>query len=124
MKYKIHYDKENDCLIGKFTGALDKETVRKYGENAAKLSLKHICKQLISDISGVQIELSTIELFELPSLMELAGIDRTWKRVVLIGSDESGADPHFFENVALNRGYNVKVCTDFDEAINWLKSEQ
>ena len=42
-------------------------------------------------------------------------------KMALIGREDQMMHDNFVENVAVNRGVNLKIFTDADEAINWLK---
>lgn len=53
----------------------------------------------------------------------LASRDSIAIPIALVGP-EGLVDPRRFgESVARNRGLNVKVCTDMDEALAWLRSQ-
>ncbi len=43
-------------------------------------------------------------------------------RIAVIYRDEEGDRFRFIENVSVNRGGNMKIFTDADEAIDWLTS--
>jgi hypothetical protein len=46
-------------------------------------------------------------------------MDRKWKRAILCKHDQL-ATLGFYENVAKDKGWNVKIFTDVDEALSWL----
>jgi hypothetical protein len=64
--------------------------------------------------------LSTTDIYDLAS--ELVKYGKTFRRktAVLARDDEDIDQAKFFENVAQNRGFNVKTFTVFEDAITWL----
>ena len=42
-------------------------------------------------------------------------------KTALVGREDQMLSDNFVENVAVNRGVNLKLFTDADEAIDWLK---
>ena len=42
-------------------------------------------------------------------------------KTALVGREDQMLPDNFVENVAVNRGVNLKIFTDVEEAINWLK---
>jgi hypothetical protein len=42
-------------------------------------------------------------------------------KTALVGREDQMLSDNFVENVAFNRGVNLKIFTDVDEAIDWLK---
>ena len=42
-------------------------------------------------------------------------------KTALVGREDQMLHNNFVENVAVNRGVNLKIFTDADEAIDWLK---
>ena len=52
--------------------------------------------------------------------VKMAGII---SKTALIGREDQMLHSNFVENVAINRGVNLKIFTDADEAIDWLKEQ-
>ena len=42
-------------------------------------------------------------------------------KIALIGREDQMQHDNFVENVAVNRGVNLKIFTDADDAVDWLK---
>jgi hypothetical protein len=42
-------------------------------------------------------------------------------KIALVGREDQMFTDNFVENVAINRGINLKIFTDVDEAVIWLK---
>jgi len=80
-------------------------------------------RKFLSEDRNMLPELSTVELFDLPSILERLGLERS-DRIAVVYSPDSPkrSDFEFFENVAYNRGYAVKLFTDPDKARDWLNA--
>ena len=80
-------------------------------------------RKLLSDDRHLLLQLLTVELFDLPGILEHLGLDKT-DRITVVYCEDSPmrSDFEFFENVAVNRGYAVKLFTDADEARRWLNA--
>ena len=48
---------------------------------------------------------------------------RIISKIALVGREDQMLSDNFVENVAVNRGVNLKIFTDGDEAIDWLKQQ-
>jgi hypothetical protein len=120
MTFCVHFDDEHDCFIGSFIGRLDSSTVGPYTEQLRSEASKHECRRFLNDMRRAEIDFTTFELYGLPGILGAAGFDRSWRRAIV--AHEQFEDYYFYETVAVNRGYQVKVFADFDEAMTWLKS--
>ncbi len=97
-------------------------------------SIKEAATRIIQSASQQQIERVLVDIREFlresaPSALDTyeLGSDllpslnkRLLRAAAIVDIEENMESLRFFENVAVNRGYNVKVCTDMDEATKWL----
>jgi hypothetical protein len=121
MPFDVRYDPEHDCIISRYSGDLDMKSFREYAAEMAKTASKHDCKCLINDMREAEIKWSTVDLYNLPNLLDSEGITRSWKRAILF--TEISENARFFETAARNKGYRVKIFTDRDEAMGWLRKK-
>lgn len=124
MTFKVEYDERSDCVIGTFAGRLDKESAREYAKEIAKVSADNDCARFLNDLREAELGFSTVEIHDLPKMLneltEGAGLDRSWRRAVVGPKGKDQRDYDFFETVAANQGYTVKVFADLDKAMDWL----
>ena len=123
MEYNVEYDQENDILIARYQGVLEIESLINLAKVITKKGQEHDCKRLLNDFRHASIEVDTMELFNVADQLKSEGFDRKWKRATVIAEQYRG-HLRFYETVAFNRGHRVRVVTELDEAINWLKSEK
>lgn len=124
MPFTIHLDKETGIIRGTITGKINNLVLRQYALEMDKLISTENNKLILSDYRKAFFSFSVLELFHLPEkhkiLVDSLGKNiHALKRALLIGkSDDDLAN--FFEDVAVNRGQNVRVFTSEEEAIAWL----
>jgi hypothetical protein len=77
------------------------------------------CNRFLMDHREVKLSMSIVDLFYLPMVASKIGVPRSSRIAVVYSTQED--DYRFIENVGRNRGFNVRVFTDVDEGIKWLK---
>ena len=124
MSFKVEYDERSNCVIGTFAGRLDMETAREYANEVMRTAAKGECRRILNDLRGAEPGFSTLDIYDLPkTLNEItqgAGPDRSWRRAVLAPKGKDVGDYDFFETVAANQGYAIKVFVGLDKAMDWL----
>ena len=120
MAVEVCYDPEHDCVLCTATGSMDLDSLEEYLGEVLKVMAEHECPRLLQDVRGVDLALSTVDLYELPSMVYVTGMDLMTRRAI-VGSRQLH-DYLFYEAVASNQGHTVKVFRDPDEALEWLKA--
>ncbi len=122
MSHKLSYDAETDCVILRVQGEVTIETIRELAPRVASLLEKTNCPRFLNDMSAATIDISVAELFGSPRIMDESGLKRDTKRALVV--PPSFAESAFLENVTCNRGHNLMIFQDIEEAREWLLSEQ
>jgi hypothetical protein len=124
MGVETFYNEENSIIETRLTESITNKDVLKFIDDMIQLTLKHDCILWIVDYTNARYKLSTMQIFDLPAevfkKMDLLG-DKKYhiKRAIIRINDN--ADFAFLENVANNRGQNLLVFSDRNEAKKWLK---
>ena len=121
MGYDFRFAEDLNICIVNFTEVLDKPTLNQFLEDLIIFLRTAPCKTLLYDLRTVTSLLETIDLFELAQRVEAIGLNKQYKRALLVDGVKGGA--LFYEIVTSAEGYPVKAFTDWDEAITWLGSE-
>jgi len=75
----------------------------------------------LSDLTDARSELSVSDIFELPKLWSAAGASRRNRLAVVVPEGAARPeDSRLYENVANNRGWNVRVFGTRQAAIEWF----
>ncbi len=98
------------------------ETAMEYSKGIQKEKSAHDCKLILNDMREAELNLATVDIYYLPGMLDAAGLDRSWKRAIIATNQLE--DYRFFETVARNRGYQVRVFTEKNKAMNWLRSNE
>ncbi len=120
MSYSMKYNSENNCIMASMEGRIDQNTVKEFALNIVEATKKHNCRKILNDIRKVNLNLSTIEIYELPKKIKEAGLEQFTKRALVVGNNFE--DVAFFETVSFNQAQNVKIFRDPEAALEWLKS--
>ncbi len=124
MSHTITYHEKLHAVEVAFQGELAWNEVQKVASEAAQALSDHDCHLLFADFREAELRLSTLELYNLPNaisdIVAASGLRiHAIKRAALIGPTDV-RDFEFFEDVTANRGQNMKLFRDIDEARRWL----
>lgn len=118
IPFTVGYDAENHIVCGNITGDVDHDLVNKFAEEICRICEEHDCDYLLNDWRNTNLKFSTVDIYSIPQLLLKVGLRLSCKRALVVGSDFE--DWAFFETVSRNRGQNVKVFKDYEEAKKWL----
>ena len=120
MEFIVQFDEDNDCITGIFTGNFDIEMLKPAIKKIKYMELKHPCKRFINDIRKLKFAFSKKSIYTIPDILFSLGIDKSWKRAVLV-SESDHETAQFFANVMTRRDYTIECFLEKDEALVWLK---
>ena len=122
MSYNVYYDSERDCVFASMEGDIDINEVKEFAQEVVKQTTAHDCRRLLNDLRKANFKLSTIEIYDLPTYISDAGLNRLCKRALIVS--QNFEDYKFFENVSSNHGHLLKIFTDSDEFSIFRKVEK
>ncbi|MBE7436190.1 MAG: hypothetical protein HS100_19900 [Anaerolineales bacterium] len=87
------------------------------------------CKRLshsrvLIDDRQVEYTSSILSLYDLAGHYKTTGAFSELDKVAVVANVQYHKDNVFYENVTRNRGINLRVFYDFDEAVAWLKNDE
>jgi hypothetical protein len=118
MPYKINYEQEQDYITVTIEGDLVPSMHKDIASGVAKMVTKHGCRCILSDFRRANLPAGTLDIYSMPQAANSIGIEAWYKRALLV--NEISSNFYFLETVFLNQGHNVKMFTDFEEALGWL----
>jgi uncharacterized protein (UPF0276 family) len=120
MGFELHYDRESDLIIGKVSGSFDAATAQAVAAKLAAMIQDTGCGRLLNDLTEAAITSSTFDIYSIPRIVSKSGIPISCKRAILIaGSPE---DFHFLETASVNVGQQIRMFSDRERALEWLRS--
>lgn len=104
------------------TGDLDLAASKKGFAQIAEAAAHLQSYTVLIDLREVNSHLTITTIYQLASELDSYGITFRRKSAILIGPDNDLQKAMFFETAAMNQGFNVKVFTQFENAVVWLST--
>ena len=126
MSHTIIYNSESHVIEIKVQGKLTVDEIREITSEIAQIAVAKNCFLCLSDLREARLNLSTLELYELPQIISdmlaSAGVNvHGFKRALVVAKDLENF--RFFETVTSNRSQNARLFQDIDEAKKWLSEK-
>ncbi len=119
MNFELRYDGDHDIIRGRVHEKLDAAVAKAMAADLAQLVREHGCRRFLNDLREAQVTSSTLELYSIPRIMKGAGLPGSTKRALVVA--EITPDFVFLETASVNAGNQVKLFTDPEAALAWLK---
>ena len=124
MDWKIKYQKKNGIVWIKTSGIAGWEGSRKLTEEALECGRGNGSRRFLIDNRNLERALDTLEIDKLPDMLKEAGVTAEDRMALVYESSSPLKDTYkFFRDVAYIASFNIKIFTDIDEAVAWLKSD-
>ncbi len=121
MSHEISYDAEIDCVILRIQGKVTIGLIHELAPQVARMLEENNCRRLLNDMSATTIDLSVVELYTSPQVMDESRVLHNTKRALVV--PPSFDEGEFLENATRNRGHDLRVLKNIEEAKKWLLSE-
>jgi hypothetical protein len=123
MSYELTTTKEGNLLHVKALGTRTFENVVSIIKDILQTCAEQGTHKVLVDVRALEGRLSIADAFEIPTSIFPQMRDRTiLQKGAIVDLKEFEKGYKFFENVAVNRGFNIRIFPDIDEAIAWLKN--
>ena len=120
MTYKLDIKDEKDFLRIDVMGKRSKDSIKDVTEEIFEAFNAFEGKKLLIDVSKFEEHINIIDIFSLLTLDLPKIIKGKIDKVAIIEPGGNQDDKEFFENVAQNRGHNLKIFDTEEEALGWL----
>jgi len=125
MPWVVKHDPAANMVEMICNGPMTGVDLRESTTSCISLGREASSTKFLVDVSGVEIEASMLDLYELPARQYVAeGADRN-SRVALIQPTSPAARDaiKFYETVCKNRGWIVQTFTNRQSAVEWLAGD-
>ena len=120
--WHVEYLQEEGVILIATSGPMDLEQIRQMSAAALAEEAKRNVSKFLTEHKDVAPLLPFIELYHLPDVLEKFGFKHHHKvAVVNVASPKLQGDLKFFETVAFNKGFDVRVFPERAEALRWLR---
>jgi hypothetical protein len=121
MSYQLKLKKEPAYLFVQVTGIRTLETVLAAGKEVILACDEQGYNRVLVDVQEMTGELTTFEVYDLGT-GDLKEFRRPGQlKMAILDLEENRSRFRFFETVFHNRGYNLRIFSNMDEAIKWLR---
>ena len=124
MEYTTEYDDTNGICRVHVTGSHkrpeDSLVLQQFARGFAE---ERGCLRFLFDMTRAEIRGDTLDIHQAGKFPGDTDYRQARQQIALVFADVTG-DHRFLENVAINRGYNVRVFSDTDQAVRWLTWKQ
>jgi len=122
MAYDLEIEAKDGILLVKATGTRSYQTILSISQDVLKACLEKKLKKVLIDVLDLEGRLGTLEAFEItdkyfPKIRNRSVITHC----ALVDLKEFEPKYKFFENLAVNRGFLLRIFSDRDQAMAWLK---
>jgi hypothetical protein len=118
MSWTIEYNSDLKIVLVKSGGIWTPEQDMDMLEALRKSSDEHKCLSLLIDHRGCTMDFGFMSIYNRPEVYEKLQFPKDVKAALIFNKIVD--DNLFFENVCVNRGFNVKIFDNYDLAMKWL----
>lgn len=121
MSYKLSFQKEAGYLRVNVIGERTRESVTAIAWDVLRACTEEGNSRVLVDVRQMTGRLNRVDAYDVTVLefpkIQSAGI---LKMTAIVDLEEYRDRFRFFETVAINRGFNLRIFGDPDEAVIWL----
>ena len=121
MVWRVEFNAEWGCIHSVYSGAFTKQDADEATAAALSLAPGDGPHLFLTDLLDADSKLSTVDIYSTPREWEIAGVSRAHRLALVV--PEGGRmwnDAQFYETTCCNRGWQVKVFSCKQRAIDWL----
>jgi hypothetical protein len=112
--------KKPDYLFIKVKGERTVDSIKEVTKKIAEKCSKQKCMKVLIDVREFTERINFSDIFDLVA-RDLPNITKNKiNKAAIVDIEGHNFNKEFFENVAVNRGHNVKIFTDINDAMDWL----
>jgi len=126
MGFETFYNEDENIVETRLSDDITNKDVLDFIDKMIQLTTEHECFSWMVDYTSARYKLSTMQIFDLPAevfkRMDSLGTRKFHiKRAIVRVNDNE--DFAFLENVANNRGQNLLVFSNREDAKKWLNGK-
>ena len=122
MSVAVTFNPEFGTIESVLADRVTAEDLRTHETQCLALAKENETTRFFTDASAATLTMSVFDLHDLPQLYQDRGLQRPVRIAILPPSSERGRKlVDFYETTCANRGWAVKVFTERQEALDWLR---
>jgi hypothetical protein len=125
MSYRLTIEKKDDVLWVTAVGTRALEGVLAMTKDVLAALIENKVTKVLVDVRALEGRLRTMESYEIVDKRFPEFRDRSViTRCSIVDLKAFEHDYRFFENLPMNRGFDLRIFPDPDEALGWLQQER
>lgn len=121
MSWEIEHLEADGIVRVKARGDIHTEDAWVQAEHVSGLLQAHKLKGVLADYTAANLEMPVTDIYKLPELLDTLEFPRTARIAIVLPVDPEHVLKYtFFDDVATNRGYTVRLFEKPAEATAWL----
>ncbi|MFN7913851.1 MAG: hypothetical protein U0Q55_00830 [Vicinamibacterales bacterium] len=124
MPWSVTVDSSAGVVTTVYAGLLPPAVLRQAVAATLQACVEHSCVKLLADCSGLEGGHTVMDLYDAATELGATPGSSLLKEAVLVPLMPDAADTvAFWETAAVNRGIQVKLFTNRDDALVWLLAD-
>ena len=120
MSFSVGYNADLNAVETNFSGIVRETDIQAQMIESRAIASVHNTSYAISDFTEADLRLSIAFIYNIPELYERMGANRPIRLALINANEENDEIISFYQLVSQNRGWNVAVFADAEEAKAWL----
>lgn len=124
MPFNFNIEDKKEYLVFKLDGVRSRRTNAEVAEAIRETCTKHNCNRVLVDALALESRLGVLDAHAGPTTDFPRDVASKQIKVAVVDRKEFESGFRFFETVARNAGYFLRVFFDREAAVTWLLSEE
>lgn len=121
MPYKIAVSDSHDYICLDYYGNVSKDDLADSISGCKKLYVETGISLFLADCTEMFAEHSILDIFSKVDSFQSLEMKKDFREAIIIPKESESKDKvNFYETACLNRGYNVRIFENKDDAVVWL----
>lgn len=125
MPYSIKFEISPRRIEVEYSGTVTDDEFNQAINDFVNFNKDKNCLLVLTDLTEMKVTPSILNVYNSINTFEKMGIDnRTSEALILEQNKFVESNIKFYENACQNRGYNVRIFYNREDALKWLKSNE
>lgn len=120
MPWTLSHLEDKGIILVQTSGKHDLYSLTEMVKVVGEKFREYQCGKCLIDHRKADVSMKTLPSYKRPQLYNEIGFSHNQKGAILF--KELSDDHRFYENACQNRGWNVRVFDDYEEALKWLEN--
>ncbi|WP_152532213.1 hypothetical protein [Leptolyngbya sp. Heron Island J] len=120
MPFSVRYNSEFNAVETIFKGIINEADMQAQMLESCAIAAKYAASYAISNFTAATLRVSIVFIYDMPELCERMGGNRPVRLALINLNQENDEMIGFYQLVSQNRGWNVQIFSNTQQAKAWL----